>query len=61
MFIMKGAVKESKGAAHGDVSEKPFDMREFIKGMPKIGYINSEGHTVLPSSHYHKEDDIYEE
>jgi len=46
---------------HNAKYPKDFDIDSVISRLPKVGYINSEGYTVLPSSYYHEEDDIYDE
>jgi len=38
--------------------KKEFDMKAVISRMPKVGYFDSEGYTVLPKD-YDDEDDDY--
>jgi hypothetical protein len=38
--------------------DKEFDMKDVISRMPKVGYFDSEGYTVLPKD-YDDDDDDY--
>jgi len=43
-------LNEKKDAAHhSDDESKEFDVDFIISRMKKVGYINSEGYTVLPN------------
>ena len=61
-MAQNGSVRTNSNVPNHSADEsKKYDMDRIISCMPKVGYINSEGHTVLPRSEYCEEDDIYEE
>jgi len=52
---------EKKTIHNGSATVKPkkeFDMKAVISRMPKVGYFDSEGYTVLPKD-YDDDDDDY--